>query len=486
MKTTNLILITLLLLAGVGIVSAVTTPVISFSANVTEGTVQLPVKFTATLDPVGGRYTSYKWDFGDGSWATQTGIDGRIAIHTYQNPGHYTVTLEVQDTVTYPDWRNTLVKENYIFVWHEPATPSFTPSTSGGVGAFPVTFTSTATSFVNDYEWTIENASASQVYSGVGNSITYEFPQVPDETTYTVYMIANNEGGVHKPAAEGTVTVKPQPPTAAFSASSQIGVKPLYVQFNDLSVGSELSYNWDFGYAGTDTTSTVQNPSHTFTESGTYIVKLRVGSGNSPVGEFGYDDAEPLTIIVMNDATDVCPTPEPTPVPTTCPDNTTVYINRTEYINTTEYVYVNSTEPEINNVGIFRKATGIWYLDVDGDRLYELAERFGGSTDIPVPGDYNGDTFSDIAIFRPSTGFWYIDTNRDGVIDIQRRFGGAADTVMPGDYNADGKTDIAIFRPATGYWYIDTNLDGIIDVSFRYGGSNDVPLIGNWGISTPN
>jgi PKD repeat protein len=475
MKTTNLILITLLLLAGVGIVSAVTTPVISFTANVTEGTVQLPVKFTAALDPMGGRYTSYKWDFGDGSWATQTGTDGRIAIHTYQNPGHYTVTLEVQDAVMFPDWGTTLVKEDYIFVWHEPATPSFTPQTSGGVGAFPVTFTSTTTGFVNDYEWTIENVSSFQVYSGVGNSITYEFPQVPDETTYTVFMIANNEGGVHKPAAEGTVTVKPQPPTAAFSASSQIGVKPLYVQFNDLSAGSELSYNWDFGYAGTDNTSTNQNPSHTFTESGTYIVNLRVGSGNSPIGEFGYDDAEPLTIIVMNDATDVCPTPEPTPIPTPTPEPT-ICPNNTA--NNT--IYVNSTAPKLDNIGVFRPSTGTWYLENSFTGVTYKKLRFGIADDIPLVGDFNSDGISDLTVFRPSTSNWYIDTNQNGATDIQRRFGIFGDVPVTGDYNADGKTDLAVYRPSTGTWYIDTNLNGATDISFRYGIENDIPVIGTW------
>jgi hypothetical protein len=40
--------------------------------------------------------------------------------------------------------------------------------------------------------------------------------------------------------------------------------------------------------------------------------------------------------------------------------------------------------------------------------------QFGISEDIPVAGNYDGDSKTDIAVFRPSTGVWYILRSTDG------------------------------------------------------------------------
>ncbi|MDI6791649.1 MAG: PKD domain-containing protein [bacterium] len=58
-----------------------------------------------------------------------------------------------------------------------------------------------------------------------------------------------------------------------FTVSDTTGCAPLPVDFNDLSTGDVLSWLWDFG---DDTTSSDSNPSHTYTDSGTYTVSLTV------------------------------------------------------------------------------------------------------------------------------------------------------------------------------------------------------------------
>ncbi len=63
------------------------------------------------------------------------------------------------------------------------------------------------------------------------------------------------------------------PPVAAFTGTPVSGNYPLDVSFTDQSTYSPTTWSWTFGDGGT---STVQNPSHTYTAAGTYTVSLTV------------------------------------------------------------------------------------------------------------------------------------------------------------------------------------------------------------------
>jgi len=69
------------------------------------------------------------------------------------------------------------------------------------------------------------------------------------------------------------------PPSAGFHATGVVGPPPRTVVFADDSTGPVTSWSWDFGDGGT---STLRNPSHTYTQPGTYDVTLTVtGPGRS-------------------------------------------------------------------------------------------------------------------------------------------------------------------------------------------------------------
>jgi len=69
------------------------------------------------------------------------------------------------------------------------------------------------------------------------------------------------------------------PPAAAFSASSTSGNRPLTLDFTDESTGTITSWLWDFGDGST---STEQNPSHTYYVAGDYVVTLTVSGPGGP------------------------------------------------------------------------------------------------------------------------------------------------------------------------------------------------------------
>lgn len=64
-------------------------------------------------------------------------------------------------------------------------------------------------------------------------------------------------------------------PVAGFTASPTTGYRPLAVTFTDTSAGLPTSWSWSFGDGGM---STERNPSHTYTNAGTYTVRLTVAN----------------------------------------------------------------------------------------------------------------------------------------------------------------------------------------------------------------
>src|SRR5204862_4600631 len=110
----------------------------------------------------------------------------------------------------------------------------------------------------------------------------------------------------------------------------------------------------------------------------------------------------------------------------------------------------------------------------------------GLATDVPVPGDYDGDGNTDIAVFRPNEGHWYVLRSSDQQAQVTAWGAGYApynDVAVPGDYDGDGKTDLAVFRrglaPGGGTWLVKRSRDGQFTVKV-WGLGTDVPVAADY------
>ncbi len=101
-------------------------------------------------------------------------------------------------------------------------------------------------------------------------------------TTGIVVLAFNNSSKVYwHHQADGT---GPVPPVAGFTGAPTSGQLPLPVTFTNTSTGTApLTYAWNFGDpgSGASNTSTLKNPSHTYSAAGDYDVTLTVTNAAS-------------------------------------------------------------------------------------------------------------------------------------------------------------------------------------------------------------
>ena len=137
-----------------------------------------------------------------------------------------------------------------------------------GCAPFSVNFTDTSTGNPNYWKWDLGNSTVS--------FLQYPSTVYLNPGSYDVKLIVNNAaGGKDTLLKPGYITVYAKP-TSNFNGSPRTGCFPLPVSFNDLSTpgsGTITSWLWNFGDG---VTSTLPNPTHTYTASGNYTVSLNI------------------------------------------------------------------------------------------------------------------------------------------------------------------------------------------------------------------
>jgi PKD repeat protein len=239
---------------------------------------------------IGSQFEIERWNSPDdgATWTsaaiTSTSTYKQMRPITPVNAGAYVPVLWLNGTYTnYVDDYDENIKGLYYLEGGEPASPpvaNFTANVTTGTAPLTVAFTFTGSS-ADTYAWswgdgtangTTANPSHQYAAAGGYNVIL----TVTNTSTGLSASLVKNALIVVQAAATPTPAPKIYP-TATFSANKTTNITaPLCVQFT-FTGANAASYLWDFG---DDETSTDQNPVHTYTENGTYTVRLSATNAN--------------------------------------------------------------------------------------------------------------------------------------------------------------------------------------------------------------
>jgi len=136
-----------------------------------------------------------------------------------------------------------------------PLSVSFTSSVSGGLSPYT-------------YAWAFGDGGTSSL---ANPTYTYQ-----TAGTYSVTLVVQDSQGTQKSATASVNVIAPL--TATMAADVTTGTIPLAVSFSVTVSGgtAPYTYAWDFGDGSS---STQQNPSHTYQIAGTYTVSITVTDG---------------------------------------------------------------------------------------------------------------------------------------------------------------------------------------------------------------
>ena len=213
--------------------------------------------FTVNFTSQSNGAISYLWNFGDST----TSIE-QNPLHTYTGVGKFTVQLIVANANGCTD---TLQKTDFIKIQKPIVTLSNLPDS--GCVPFTKNFISTTNTIdpVTGYVWNFGDGSVSAEATP-----THTFTAAG---VYAITLVETTAGGCTDTVSLKRGITASTKPVINFTASPRITCAKTEVKFTDLTKGTATKWFWIFGDSAV---STLQNPVHTYTDTGKFNVQLIV------------------------------------------------------------------------------------------------------------------------------------------------------------------------------------------------------------------
>jgi gliding motility-associated-like protein len=234
-------------------ITIVAKPVAQFAANTTQGcSTPFSVIFNNTST---GNGLTYAWSFGDGQTSTATN-----PTHTYTATGSYNVTLIVVNAAGCAD---TLTRSSYITITKPVVTLNNILAQGCVPFVFTPSFTVNTTTPIISYNWNFGNGQTSNLPNPTATYTT--------QNTYTIKLYYTTQDGCSDSVIATNALIVGNKPRTAFSINPQIACANETIQFTDNTPPPVNEWVWLFGDGAT---STAQNPTYMYSDTGFFNVTL--------------------------------------------------------------------------------------------------------------------------------------------------------------------------------------------------------------------
>lgn len=217
-------------------------------------TVSCKFPYSAAFTNQSLRSVTYSWNFGDGSTSSQAN-----PTHTYNTEGSYSVSLVATDAIGCTD---TFTRRNFVKIRLPVVSIDSLPRE--GCAPFTCSFNTRLISSepAVSYLWDFGDGTTSAQANP-----THTF----DSGLFQIRLIISTAGGCTDTlVVPGAIKVGKKP-IADFYGNPLNVCANTPVSFYDLTRDTATRWLWDFGDGGTGTT---QNPSHLYSDTGLFTVRL--------------------------------------------------------------------------------------------------------------------------------------------------------------------------------------------------------------------
>ena len=209
--------------------------------------------------------TNYVWNFGDGT----TGANSQNTFnHVYKDDKPFVVSLKATNSCGENNYTET------ISVCRKPEASQTISTTECGA----VNINAASSKNAIKYQWDFGNGTVLPATPSSSSSISYTYP---NSGTYTIKLKVFNAAGCDSATVSSNITVVSSPlgSNSTWSYTSD----DLDFNFTRASITNATSYKWNFGDGST---STLQNPAHTYADPGVYTITLSASSKCGATYEF--------------------------------------------------------------------------------------------------------------------------------------------------------------------------------------------------------